>query len=168
MNSLTPFRSAMFMPFEEEFNRLVDRMFSHDGLQAVRSKYRSGYPKLDVIETDKEYVVEVEVPGVDPNDLRVDIVPLNEETKTAFGIDPPLRRVLRLSGKKDYEYQYPEDTTFHIKEMRRSQFSREVLLPDYIKEDPVAIYEKGILRLKFSKPEIVQGPVPKQIPIAHK
>jgi len=162
MTSLSPYRDALFAPVQDEFNRLFDRFFGPDSLHSVRSRGRSGYPKLDVIETDKEYVVEVEVPGINPDDLQVEIAPYEDGAKR---LD---RKVLRLSGKKDYDYQYPDGTTWHMKEVRRSQFVRELLLPAHIDNDPEAAYERGILRLKWTKPEEEAKPQAKQIPITKK
>ncbi|GAG18624.1 unnamed protein product, partial [marine sediment metagenome] len=160
MTSLPMFRDAFFAPVREEFDRLFDQFFGPDSLHSVRSRGRSGYPKLDVIETDKEYVVEVEVPGVDPDQLQVEIVPWDGE----LGLD---RKVLKLRGKKDYDFQYPEGTTWHMKEMRRAQFTRELLLPEYVDSDsgPDATYEKGILKLVFEKPEESEKAEPRTIPI---
>ena len=161
MRSLLQLRDEAFFPVHEEFNKLFDRFFGSDSLHSVRSRGRSGYPKLDVIETDKEYVVEAEVPGVDPDYLTVEIMPVEAEGYEG-------RKILRLSGKKDYDYQYPEGTTWHVKEVRRSKFTRELLLPEYIEADPEATYERGILKLTWSKPEEAKKPEPKQIPITKK
>lgn len=166
MKSLLNRRDAFFVPIEDHFNRLFDQFFGPESLHAVRSRGRSGYPKLDVMETDKEYVIEFAVPGVNPDDLKVEILPLESEGNT-FGVDSG-RKVLKLSGKMDYEYQYPEGTTFHYKELRRSQFSREVILPEYVIDDPTATYESGILKLVWPMPEEVKKPEPKQIPITKK
>jgi len=173
MTSLPGFRDAFFAPVHDEFNRLFDQFFGPDSLHAVRSKGRSGYPKLDVIETDREYVVEVEVPGVDPDQLAVEIVPFEDDQEfvTTSGHKMTLsgRKVLRLSGKKDYNYQYPEGTTWHMKEMRRSKFTREVVLPEYLSDaEPDATYEKGVLKLVFEKPVSLKKPEPKTIPITKK
>jgi HSP20 family protein len=164
MTSLSPYRDAFFAPVQDEFNRLFDRFFGPNSLHSVRSRGRSGYPKLDVIETDKEYVVEVEVPGINPDNLKVEIVPLVEE---GFPKAPD-RKVLRLSGKKDYEYQYPEGTTWHMKELRRSQFVRELMLPEHLDDDPEAMYERGVLRLTWPKTKVEAKPKAKQIPITKK
>ena len=165
MTSLSPYRDAFFAPVREEFDRLFDRFFGSESLHSVRSRGRSGYPKLDVIETDKEYVVEVEVPGVNPDNLKVEIAPY-----VISGNDAPIkdRKVRKLSGKKDYDYQYPEGTTWHMKELRRSQFVRQLLLPEHIQDDPEATYERGVLRLSWEKPEEEAKVEPKQIPITKK
>jgi HSP20 family protein len=169
MTSLSPYRDALFAPVQDEFNRLFDRFFGPDSLHSVRSRGRSGYPKLDVIETDKEYVVEVEVPGINPDDLKVEIVPYEEwSQELRYATNAPDRKVLRLSGKKDYDYQYPEGTTWHRKEVRRSQFTRELLLPEFAEDDPEAAYERGILKLVWTKPEEEAKPQAKQIPITKK
>jgi HSP20 family protein len=162
--SLSPYRDVFMAPVEDEFNRLFDRFFGPDSLHSVRSRGRSGYPKLDVIETDEKYVVEVEVPGINPDDLKVEITPLEDQA----GNKVPNKKVLKLSGKKDYDYQYPDGTTWHIKEVRRSQFVRELLLPDYVDDSPSAEYERGILRLSWEKPEDRRAVKPKLIEIAKK
>jgi HSP20 family protein len=160
MNSLIPSREAFFAPINEEFNRLFDRLFSTDSLQSVRSKIRSGYPKMDLIETTTEFVVEVELPGVNEEDLTCEILPPNDATAG--------RKVLRLNGKKDYNYQYPEGTSWHVKELRRSQFTREVVLPENVEDSPEATYDRGILRLVFNKKEADKKLEAKLIPIVKK
>lgn len=172
MRSLSNYRDVFEAPFQEEFNRLFNSMFSSDSLQSIRSRGRSGYPKLDVLETDKEYVVEAAVPGINSDDLRVEMVPFGED-KVASSLhgsktSASNRMILRLSGKMDYEYQYPENTTFHYKELRRSNFKREILLPDYIEGDPEATYNDGILRLVWKKKELTLASESKLIPIAKK
>ncbi len=156
-------REDAFHPIRERFDKLFDQMFGPDSLHAVRSNSRSGYPKLDIVETHDQYRIEVAVPGVNPDDLKVEVVPV-VETQGNFGIDTQYR-VLRISGKMDYQFQTPEDAKFQYRELRRGQFTREVLLPEWMAEDPVATHEHGILKLEWSKPEKAKIPEPKQIPI---
>ena len=106
-------RENAFSHVADEFNRVYDQFFGPDSLHAVRSKVRSGYPKLDVFETDENYKVEVAVPGVNPDDLKVEILPF--ETDDAQYEN---RNVLRLSGKMDYKFQTPDKATFHYKELQ--------------------------------------------------
>lgn len=176
MRSLLTLRDRAFEPVQDEFNRLFDRLssdfFGPNSLHSVRSRGHSGYPKLDVIETDEEYVIEAEVPGVNPDYLTVEMIPFEEDqslsTSSGLKMEFQGRKALRLSGKKDYDYQYPEGTSWHVKELRRSQFTRELVLPDYIQDEPEASYERGILRMKWSKPKAVKAPEPKKIAITKK
>ena len=143
MNSLTPTRDLFLIPIQEEVNKLFDRLFSNDGLQSIKSKMRSGYPKMDLLESPTQFIVECELPGVEEADLKLEILPPNEISGG--------RKILRLNGKKDASHQYAESTVWHIKELRRSQFTRELVLPDGIEDNPVATYDKGILKLVFQK-----------------
>ncbi len=156
-------RENAFSHVADEFNRMYDQFFGPDSLHTVRSKVRSGYPKLDVFETDEHYKVEVAVPGVNPDDLKVEILPF--ETDDAQYEN---RKVLRLSGKMDYKFQTPDKAMFHYKELRRSRFVRELLLSQWVVDDPEAVHEHGVLTLTWSKPDEVKKAEPKTIPITKK
>jgi len=160
MMTLIP-RDHLMAPIVEEFNKFYDQLFNPNSLQSIRSRARSGYPKLDVFETDEELRIEVAVPGVNPDDLKVELIPL--EDKGNLG-----RRVLRLSGKMDYQFQTPEGAQFHYKELKRSHFTREQLLPEWASDDPEAVHEHGILTLRWSKPKELQKAQPKEISITKK
>lgn len=150
MNALLNHREDLFWPFRERFDKFFDNFFGSDSLNTIRSLSRSGYPKLDVLVTkDGKFRIEMATPGVKLDQLLVQIVPYH-----GTDISPDSKRnVLKVSGQMDYDFQYSEDTTFQLKELRRSRFERSLLLPDNIVGDPEAVLENGILRLTWSAVE---------------
>lgn len=142
MNTLLTSRDDIFRPIEERFNRLFDTFFGSESQNAVRSLSKSGYPKVDVLTKDGQFRVEAALPGVRLDQLRVEILPWSDQSLSQ-------RKVLKISGKMDYEYQYPENTAYQIKELSRSRFERTILLPSNLEGDPMALLENGILRLTW-------------------
>lgn len=140
-------RNDLFWPFENHFNRLFDEFFHGSNLI---DRNRVGYPKMDIIESGNDWKVVVAVPGVKPEDVKVEL----------------LKDRIRISGKMEEKYQSPEGSQEYVKELRTSSFQREVFLPEKIHgKDPDATIENGILELKWSLPEEVKESLVKQIEI---
>jgi HSP20 family molecular chaperone IbpA len=77
--------------------------------------------------------------------------------------------VLRVSGKMDVAYEHRKDAVYHVKELTRKGFVRTMLLPEYVKSDPVASYHHGMLTLTFDLPKKEEvKPQVKSIPILTK
>lgn len=139
-------------PFQQRFDKLFDQFFGPEGLHSVRSMSRTGYPKLDAYVADGEFRIEASVPGVKHEDLKVEIIPCKEE-------DYPLqanvasRKLLKITGQMDYCYQCSPEAVFQLKELRRSHFERQLLLPETIEGDPEAVLDNGILRLVWKLPQ---------------
>lgn len=149
-------RGSMLDVLTEEFDSFFDDFWVKDRLNSMRSKSRSGYPKTDIIENDEFYRIEAAVPGVSPDNLKVEVIPptKNQEWQT-----------LRISGKMEEVFQYPKNTLYHCKELKKSEFTREISLPIWIGEiQPEAKYENGVVRLTWQKPLKEEVPV-KQISI---
>jgi len=92
-------------------------------------------PSLDLSESEDAYLIELEAPGLDPDDLEVT---LSDNTLT-------------LKGKKVREEEH-EDRDYHRTERRFGSFTRQVHLPDVASEDEVeAEYERGILSVHIPK-----------------
>lgn len=92
-------------------------------------------PAMDLYETEKEIVAEVNLPGFDPEKLEVSVE----------------NGMLKVSGKIDEEKEN-KDKGYWRKEIRRSSFERIISLPVPIKENEIsAVYEKGILKITMPK-----------------
>jgi len=92
---------------------------------------------MDVKETDKEVIAEVELPGFDPEKVEVSV----EDG------------ILRVSGKMD-EKKEEKEKGYWKKEIRRGSFERMVRLPVAVKETAVeATYDKGVLKIVMPKAE---------------
>ena len=63
---------GMLTPFEE-MERLFDRFFEDFSMPSLFSEERTFAPAFDVSETEKELIVEAEVPGMDKNDISINL-----------------------------------------------------------------------------------------------
>ena len=100
-------------PFRE-LQRLTDQLSrSMDGWSDLPSLLNTDFtPMADVEETDDEYVIEIELPGVHKNDIDISVagqrvtVSGERKEKERVGI---LRRRTRSVGRFRYEVVLPED-----------------------------------------------------------
>ena len=85
---------------------------------------------LDVTETDKEIVVEAELPGIDEKDVSLALQD----------------GVLTIRGEKKHEHD-EEKENYRVMERRYGSFQRSVRLPDTVDEDKVeASFNNGVLK----------------------
>jgi HSP20 family protein len=95
----------------------------------------SWMPRVDVSETEKEYQIEADVPGVKPEDIKVEI---SGDT-------------LILSGKSEEEKE-EKGKTWHRIERRSGSFYREFELPKGADTDQVeATAKNGTLTVRLMK-----------------
>ncbi len=120
-----------------ELQREVDRVF--DDFRPFRLS-RGGFamtaPRLDLSETDAEYLIEAELPGVDIKDVEVSLE----------------GDVLTIKGEKKIDR---EDKTkdYHIVERAHGAFQRSIALPFAVDPKNVAAkFHDGVLRITAPKP----------------
>jgi HSP20 family protein len=143
-------RDDLFFPLEQQFDKFFRDFFS-DRSVLDRTKSSAGYPKVDLVKENNEFVVKAAVPGVDPNGVNVEILP---------------EGILRISGQTSEEYRSPQDSNYYVRELRMTRFSRELSLPDFIEGDPQAKIKDGLLTLRWKcKPKILEQPKVKQIKV---
>ncbi len=120
----------------------LDKFFGDDEwLLPVFPRVDITRPAMDVKETDKEVVAEIEIPGFDPE--KVDVSVEDE--------------VLRVKGSMD-EKKEEKEKGYWRKEIRKGSFERMVRLPVAVKEDAIeATYEKGVLKVVMPKAEDKPG-----------
>jgi HSP20 family protein len=116
----------------------LERFFEDDWFLPIMSKWEvTGGPAMDVYETEKEVVAEVNIPDFDPEKIEVSV-------KNGF---------LTVSGKTE-ENREENKKGYWRKEIKRGSFERVVKLPVAVKEDQVdAVYKKGILKIVMPKAE---------------
>ena len=126
-------RDDVFFPLQTQFDRFFNDFF-HDNKILNVVKSTSGYPKMDIIEEKDKFIVRIAIPGVNPKNIKVEM--LNDAVK--------------IYGKMEEEYKSSEDAIYYVRELHKSQFSRSVALPDYIKGEPIADCKNGILTLTWT------------------
>lgn len=131
--SLLPRRDDFFYPIEQHFDKFFRDFFSASPIGQVKSN--TGFPKMNVVEDEGQFILTVAVPGMKSNDLEVNIDSQN---------------VLRIRGKMSSEYQTSEKAEYYVKELRQSAFERQVQLPEYIRGDPTTSLKDGLLVLSWS------------------
>lgn len=92
-------------------------------------------PSMDVYETEKAVVAEVEVPGIDPKKIKVNV----EDN------------LLSIEGGEEKKEEEKKKGYFR-KEIRKGYFKRVVSLPtEVIAEKAKAVYQDGILKVILPK-----------------
>lgn len=116
----------------------LERFFDdEDWLMPVFPRFEFGKPAIDVKETDKEVIAEVEVPGFNPEKIGVSVE----------------NGILKVNGVMD-EKKEEKEKGYWRREIHRGSFERMIRLPVAVKEDAVeATYEKGILKIVMPKAE---------------
>lgn len=90
-------------------------------------------PPLDLSETGENYLIELEVPGLDPEQLEITVSD----------------RTLTIKGEKERATDR-DAREYHRVERRFGTFTRQVHLPEMAREDRVdAEYERGVLRISI-------------------
>lgn len=133
------FKDRALTPLEEfstDWERMIDSLLG----RTVGSVLRAGgsdkfTPHLDVVETAKDFVVSVDLPGVKPEDVKVEM----EDGK------------LSISGKREHTVE--ENTkNVHRVERTKGSFYRMVTLPREIDTEKIdAKYDQGVLRISLPK-----------------
>ena len=129
-------------PFMTEPLRLLNS-FLGPSPAGGNGKVTGWWPTLDVHETEGEYVVLLDVPGVKPEDVSIELE----------------QQVLTVSGARA---PFSAGETKHL-ERPYGSFVRTLTLPRGVESDKiVADYRDGVLEVHVPKPAAVQ---PKKIPI---
>ncbi|PHJ19828.1 heat shock protein hsp28 [Cystoisospora suis] len=116
--------------------------------------YRGGMaghsmPRVDMRDTGAEFVVQADVPGMDKENLKVDVHD----------------GVLTIRGEQR-EDRKQEDQGFYLQERSQASFSRSVMLPDKVKEDDIkASLVNGVLQVHIPKENPTAPPAVKSIAI---
>lgn len=98
-------------------------------------------PEVDICENEKELVLSATVPGINKNDIDIDVT---EDSIT-------------LSGERKTLEEKPGET-YHVRQQSYGKFRVSYALPVYIKPGEVAAtYKDGILEITMPKAEVTQA-----------
>lgn len=128
-------------PFREldRIRREVDRLWDSffEKRPARVEEVSEWFPSLDVSETDSEYIVKVEVPGIDPKDINISL----------------MNNLLTIKGEKKQEKEEKEEN-YHLLERSYGSFTRSIRIPSQIQNDHInASYKNGVLKIILPKTE---------------
>jgi len=144
--TLTPWfaRVPRLFEFETELPRWMTEVFGPE-LGAMGREERF-LPPVNVVETDKAVEVTVELPGMKPEEVKVEIKDQH----------------LLITGEKKEEKE-EKGKTFHRIERRAGMFRRMLPLPAEVMEEKVeARFAEGVLKVTLPKAE---NAAPRQIEV---
>ena len=128
----------------EKVNHILDRFMNGDTAQ----KGITWLPALDVMEHEKEFIIKIDVPGMDIRNLSVQI----EDD------------VLVIKGERESEKVEKKENFLHL-ERGYGAFVRSYALPEYVYRDKIkATCKEGVLTVVLSKMPGKQKEV-KSVPI---
>ena len=137
MNVLMP-ATPMLASFRKEMDRLFERAFDQDFELPLLGGWT---PPLDLSETKEMIVVRFEVPGIDPNNIQVQLK----------------GQVLTVRGEKVRDHEKKDEIYYHA-ERTYGAFVRTLQLPASVREDKVnATFKNGLLTISLTKVSEVQG-----------
>ncbi|MAR91088.1 MAG: heat-shock protein [Pseudomonadales bacterium] len=141
--------SSPFRGFDS-FQQLVDNVFGRGtgGFPAFADE-AFNMPATDISESDTEYTITAELPGIKKSDINV---ALHDG-------------VLSIEATNKSEHEEKGDKQIRS-ERRYGRFVRRFTLGDNVDESSVqALFEDGVLKLVVKKTEPQAAPQPKNIPI---
>jgi len=128
------------LALRKEMDRFFDRVWDRDWFDP--SQLIEDYaPPLDMIESDQEIVVTVDVPGMEAKDIHVTV----------------RDNVLILRGEKRTEKERKEDKTYRM-ERTFGAFTRHIALPVPVDSNKVnAAVQNGVLKVTLPKTAAAKG-----------
>jgi HSP20 family protein len=137
----TPWREGFartLTRMDEEFEELMERLFHPEEGRTPESGWFT--PRIDFTETEAQYEVKVDLPGLKPEEVKVEL--RNGD--------------LWISGQRKEEKE-EEGKTYHRIERRHGEFRRVLPLPVEVAEEKIeARVENGVLTVNVPKTETVR------------
>ena len=132
--------------FDRMFDRMVDRFDRFLGEGPMVGREGTWLPEISLGETEKEYLLQFELPGVDEKDVKLEVT----------------HNSVLIHGKKEYEGEL-KGIRFLARTRSEGLFERVVSLPATIDPNKArARYRKGVLEVILPK---VEQAMTKSIPI---
>lgn len=122
---------------KQDMDRIFDRFFepTYWPLATTRALEAMWEPTLDLSETEKEFVIRLEAPGMARDDFDVDLD----------------RNLLTLSGKRELRKE-EKGEDYLWQERQEGRFVRTIRLPAMVQELKVeATYTDGVLTVRLPK-----------------
>jgi len=116
---------------------VFDRFFNDFELPDVFGEEGMLVQPFDISETEKEYMITGEIPGIDAKELDITL----------------LDGILTVKGEKKQEKE-DKDENYHRVERHYGSFQRNFRIPEKVKTDQLnATYKDGVLKLTLPKAE---------------
>jgi len=131
------------------YSPFLSNLFDDDFFPVVTNR-TSSLPAVNIKENEKSFILELAVPGIDKNDLKIDI---NED-------------ILTISSESKSENEEGKDG-YMRKEYSYSSFVRSFYIPENVNRDKIgANYKDGILSVELPKKEEEKNKISRQVKIS--
>ena len=137
MYGLTPYEQRKAQLCGRRPHDIFDFFFNNDFMPAVQESFSSF--RSDIRETDKQYSIEAEMPGMTKEDIKID---LQDD-------------VLTIQAEKKEE-KSEEKGSYVRRERRYGSFSRSFRVEDINSDEICAKFENGVLKIDLPKLEKVE------------
>jgi HSP20 family protein len=128
----------------------MPNLFDDDFFPGLSNRTSSSMPAVNIREDEKNYLLDLAIPGINKNDLKIDI---NED-------------VLTISSETKNESEENNDG-FKRKEFSYSSFCRSFYVPENVNRDKIeAKYKDGILTIGLPKMEEEKSKITRQVKIS--
>ena len=122
---------------QTEMNRLFNTVFDAPVPANGGAAIRRWIPAMDLVETDNEFVLRADLPGLSEQDVNVEL----EDG------------VLTVSGERKSEHEERKEGYYRV-ERASGRFSRSLTLPEGVNPEGIkASFERGVLEVRVPKPE---------------
>jgi HSP20 family protein len=127
----------------------MPNLFDYEFLPGLTNR-TSSMPAVNIREDEKNYVLEIAVPGIERKDLKIDI---NED-------------ILTISSETKNESEEKGDG-YKRKEFSYSSFCRSFYIPENVNREKIeAGYKDGILTVELPKLEEEKNKITRQVKIS--
>ncbi|MCS7244980.1 MAG: Hsp20/alpha crystallin family protein [candidate division WOR-3 bacterium] len=127
-------RSIIEELFEKPLSILSE--FERRLSEVEEGKVKVWSPYIDMVEYDDRYEVVVELPGIEKENIKVNIK----------------NNLLIVSGEKKEHYEKKDNMTFHYQSISYGKFQAEVGIPSDVEIEKIsASYKNGVLKLTLPK-----------------
>lgn len=134
----TQTEGSPFFSLHRDIDRAIDDMFHNFGRFGTSIETVAFTPHLDVSEDDHNYMVAVELPGMEEKEIDLEIKDGN----------------LLIKGEKKFERDEKSKEGYHLVERSYGSFLRTVPLGFDVEPTAIeAVYKKGVLKITVPKPE---------------
>lgn len=149
-----------FEPFRQldAFRDEMNRWMNHNFPSWAQQTFSFG-PRVDVSQSDKEVIVEAEIPGLTEKDnLDIEVHPTQvilsgEINRSRSNREPEERDRQRTENER-----LPSETSYYHTERYVGKFQRVIALPAEVDEEKAsAEYENGVLEIRIPKMQADKG-----------
>lgn len=119
--------------FPSSFTGVLDKLFN----ESFKTSNRHFNPAVDIAEDEKNFEIQVAIPGMNKSDFKVDFTDGR----------------LTISGERKIE-EKKDGKNYHSVETQYGSFSRSFFVPDTVLSEQIeAAYENGVLKITLPKAE---------------